>query len=300
MQQTNKRIKHKNIDTKQKWALLFCAPNILFFIIFFVIPAILGISYSFTNYNGLSRMDFVGISNYIKLFNDSEFYKVLFNTIKFTFITVPLGYFTALLLAMLLNNESMKGNTTMRILVYWPTLLSTIMVGLTWRWIFGENFGVLNYLLESLNLTKIRWATDGNAAFITTIIASVWSSCGTNMLIFIGGLKQIPQSLHEAAKIDGATPFQDFIHVTLPGLSAVSFMIIILSIITAFKSFAMVLTLTGGGPGSATTYMIQYIYQTGFDKMQVGYSSAASMVMFAILMIISIVQTRHNSKVEKR
>ncbi len=288
-----------NLDTKQKWALLFCAPNIIFFLIFFVIPATLGISYSFTNYNGLSRMDFVGFSNYIKLFKDLEFYKILFNTIKFTLVSVPLGYFTALFLALLLNNEKMKGNSFMRILIYWPTLLSTIMVGLTWRWIFGENFGILNYILQSFNLEKIRWATNGNAAFFTTIIAFVWANCGTNMLIFIGGLKQIPASLHEAAKIDGASSFQDFIHVTLPGLSAVSFMIIILSIITAFKSFAMVLTLTGGGPGSATTYMIQYIYQTGFDKMQVGYSSAASMVMFVILLIISVIQTRHNSKVER-
>jgi alpha-1,4-digalacturonate transport system permease protein len=299
MIQTNKRLKHKSLDTKQKWAFLFCAPNILLFIVFFIGPAVLGISYSFTNYNGLSRMDFVGFANYAKLFNDPEFYRVLLNTFKFIIVSVPLVYFTSLFLAILLNNESLKGNSAMRILIYWPTLLSTIMVGLTWRWIFGENFGILNYLLELGNMSKIRWATDGNAAFITTVIASVWSTCGTNMLIFIGGLKQIPQSLHEAAKIDGATPFQDFIYVTLPGLSAVSFMIIILSIITAFKSFAMVLTLTGGGPGSATTYMIQYIYQTGFDKMQVGYSSAASMVMFIILMIISIVQTRHNSKVER-
>ena len=295
---TSKKYKN-NLDTKQKWAFLFCAPNIVFFLIFFVVPATLGISYSFTNYNGLSRMDFVGFSNYIKLFEDLEFYKILFNTIKFTLVSVPLGYFTALFLALLLNNEKMKGNSLMRILIYWPTLLSTIMVGLTWRWIFGENFGILNYILQSFSLEKIRWATNANAAFFTTIIAFVWANCGTNMLIFIGGLKQIPSSLHEAAKIDGASSFQDFIHVTLPGLSAVSFMIIILSIITAFKSFAMVLTLTGGGPGSATTYMIQYIYQTGFDKMQVGYSSAASMVMFVILLIISVIQTRHNSKVER-
>ncbi len=288
-----------NLDTKQKWALLFCAPNILFFLIFFIAPATLGISYSFTNYNGLSRMDFVGLDNYFKLFSDPEFYKVLFNTVKFTLFCVPLGYFTALFLALLLNNESIKGNSFMRILIYWPTLLSTIMVGLTWRWIFGENFGILNYLLEMAHLSKIKWATNGNAAFITTIIAFVWANCGTNMLIFIGGLKQIPKSLHEAAKIDGATAFQDFINVTLPGLSAVSFMIIILSVISAFKSFAMILTLTGGGPGSATTYMIQYIYQTGFDKMQVGYSSASSMVMFVILIIISVIQTKHNAKAER-
>jgi len=296
----NSKSKRNKLDTKQKWAVLFCAPNFLFFAVFFVIPAAVGFWYSLTNYNGISRMDFLGLENYVKLFKDPEFYRVVVNTFKFTVVSVPLVYFVSLFLAMLLNNEAMKGNSIMRIFIYWPTLLSTIMVGLTWRWIFGENFGILNYVLTTMNLPTIKWATSANAAFITTVISFVWANCGTNMLIFIGAIKQIPQSLHEAAEIDGASPLQDFVNVTLPGLSAVSFMIIILSIISAFKAFAMILTLTNGGPGTATTYMIQYIYQTGFDKMQIGYSSATSMIMFVILIIVSLIQTRHNTKVEKR
>ena len=139
-------------DYRQKWAFLFCLPNILFFLVFFVAPAVVGIWYSFTNYNGLKKMDFVGLENYITLFQDAEFYKVLFNTAKFVLVFVPAGYVVALGLAVLLSADAMKGSTILRILVYWPTLLSTIMVGLTWKWIFGENFGLLNYLLEQMGI----------------------------------------------------------------------------------------------------------------------------------------------------
>ncbi|MCI8725062.1 MAG: sugar ABC transporter permease [Hungatella sp.] len=279
-------------DYRQKWAFLFCLPNILFFLVFFVAPAVVGIWYSFTNYNGLKKMDFVGLENYITLFQDAEFYKVLFNTAKFVLVFVPAGYVVALGLAVLLSADAMKGSTILRILVYWPTLLSTIMVGLTWKWIFGENFGLLNYLLEQMGIPRIGWASNPGAAFFTTVIASVWAGCGTNMLIFIGALKQIPEELKEAARIDGANSWQIFKAITIPHLRPVTFMVLILSMITGFKEFAMVQTLTNGGPGTATTYMIQYIYTTGFTKLRVGYASAVSMVLFVILMVLSFVQTK--------
>lgn len=279
-------------DYRQKWAFLFCLPNILFFLVFFVAPAVVGIWYSFTNYNGLKKMDFVGIQNYMTLFQDAEFYKVLFNTAKFVLVFVPLGYAVALGLAILLSADTMKGSTVLRVLVYWPTLLSTIMVGLTWKWIFGENFGLLNYVLEQIGIPRIGWASNPTAAFLTTVIASVWAGCGTNMLIFIGALKQIPEELKEAAKIDGANSWQIFKAITIPHLRPVTFMVLILSMITGFKEFAMVQTLTNGGPGTATTYMIQYIYTTGFTKLRVGYASAVSMVLFFILMGLSFIQTK--------
>lgn len=289
-------MKKKKKDRYQKWAFAFCLPNILFFIIFFIIPAIYGIGYSLTNYNGLNKMDFIGFENYLNLFKDKNFYSVLFNTVKFALISVPLGYVVALGLGVILASEKIKGSTVLRILIYWPTLISTIMVGLTWKWIFGENFGILNYLLTSIGLPKIGWSTSSVPAFLTTIIASIWAGCGTNMLIFIGGIKQIPEIYHEAAKIDGANKWQDFINITLPSLVPVSFMVIVLATITAFKEFAMIQTLTNGGPGKATTYMIQYIYTTGFQKMKVGYSSAASMILFMILLILSLIQTKIGGK----
>lgn len=286
----------KKKDYRQKWAFFFCLPNILFFLVFFVAPAIVGVWYSLTNFNGLKKMDFVGLENYITLFQDKEFYKILWNTLKYTLISVPVGYAVALGLGMLLSSEKMKGIGIFRVVIYWPTLLSTIMVGLTWKWIFGESFGLVNYILTGLGFEPIGWATTPAAAFITTIVAGTWAGCGTNMLIFIGALKQIPAELKEAAMLDGAKAWQIFKNITLPCLKPVSFMVIILSVIGSFKVFAMVQTLTNGGPGTSTTYMIQYIYNTGFDKMKVGYSSAVSMVLFVILLILSFVQTKMNEK----
>lgn len=282
----------RRFDKRQAWAFAFCLPNILFFLIFFVAPAIVGIGYSLTNYNGFKRMDFVGLSNYITLFTDGDFYKTMWQTICYSLVSVPLGYAAALGLGLLLSSERLKGITLLRILVYWPVLLSTIMVGLTWRWIFGENFGLINYLLQCAGLPPVKWATDSTAAFMTTVIAGVWSGCGTNILIFIGALKQISTELVEAATLDGANSWQIFRNITLPHLKPVSFMVIILLVINSFKVFAMVQTLTNGGPGTATTYMIQYIYTTGFTRNKVGYASAASMVLFVILLILSFVQTK--------
>ncbi|MDO4325879.1 MAG: sugar ABC transporter permease [bacterium] len=289
---TNVAVRPKKKDSRQKWALLFCLPNILFFLVFFVAPAVVGIWYSFTDYNGLKKMNFIGLENYITLFQDPEFYKILLNTAKFAIISVPVGYVVSLGMGLLLASDKMKGSSILRVLIYWPTLLSTIMVGLTWKWIFGESFGLVNYLLEAAGLPKIGWATDPTAAFITTIVAGAWAGCGTNMLIFIGGIKQIPEELKEAARIDGANPWQIFKAITLPHLKPLSYMVIMLSLIGAFKEFAMVQTLTNGGPGTATTYMIQYIYLTGFQKLKVGYSSAASMVLFVLLLIMSLVQSK--------
>ena len=130
----------------------------------------------------------------------------------------------SLFLALLLNDEKIKGNAITRVLVYWPTLLSTIMVGVTWKWIFGENFGLINYLLESAGLPRIGWSSNAVAAFLTTVIAGVWAGCGTNMLIFIGALKQIPEELKDAAKIDGANAWEIFKAITIPHLRPVTFM----------------------------------------------------------------------------
>lgn len=291
--------KKNSLDHNQKWALLFCGPNILFFLVFFLVPAVIGFYYSLTNYNGLFRMDFVGFENYKELFGDKEFLLVFLNTLKYVVVSVPIGYAASLGLALLLVDENIKGNGLTRVLVYWPTLLSTIMVGVTWKWIFGESFGVINFLLTSAGMQPVKWFSDATSAFWTTIVASTWSGCGVNMVIFIGGLKQIPADLYEAATIDGANKWQSFRNITLPSLKPVSFMVIMLAIINSFKVFAMVQTLTNGGPGTSTTYIIQYIYKTGFDRMKVDYSCAASMIMFVILMVISFIQTKLNEKSEK-
>ena len=283
----------------QKWAILFTTPNVILFVLFFALPAILGIFYSFTNYNGFNRMDFIGFKNYVDLFHDGDFYKVALRTLSYVIIVVPFIYVMALMTAVLFTSKALKARALVRVLVYIPTLFSTVLVGLTWRWIFGEKFGLINYMLSSIGLDPISWATNPTAAFITTLIAAVWAATGFYMLIFIGGIENIEKALYEAATIDGANNTQQFFNVTLPQLRPVTFLVIVLTTIDAFKVFAQVVTLTGGGPGNNTLYIIQYIYQTGFDRMKVGYASAASMILFLVLLLLSIVRFRMNVKEER-
>lgn len=283
----------------QKWALLFTLPNLILFILFFAIPALLGLFYSFTNYNGFSRMDFIGFKNYRDLFADKVFYQVALRTLSYVILVVPLIYVASLSSAVLFTSKTLKIKSMVRVLVYIPTLFSTVLIGLTWRWIFGEKFGLFNYMLSGFGLEPISWATNPKAAFITTLIAAVWAATGFYMLIFIGGIENIEKALYEAALIDGADSKQQFWYVTLPQLRPITFLVIVLTTIDAFKVFAQVVTLTGGGPGNNTLFIIQYIYQTGFDRMKVGYASAASMLLFLVLLLLSIIRLKMNSKEER-
>lgn len=289
------RIK-KKLNDYQLWAFIFVVPMILFFIIFFLIPAVVGLYFSFTNYNGINKMDFIGLENYKEIFSDFEYLKDIGRTAVFCVIEVPLGYIISLGLAMLMTAKRLKGKTLFRVIVYWPTLLSTIMVGLTWRWIFGENFGVVNYVLSLMRASPIEWSSSAAAAFATAVIAVIWGTAGFNMMIFIGALEQIDDEIVEAAEIDGAKGWTKFRYITLPQIKPTSFLVILTTMIGAFKVFAEVQTLTGGGPGDSTTFVIQYIYETGFEKMKVGYSSACSMVLFVVLLILSIIQNKLNKE----
>ncbi len=291
---TNSKMKKRY----QKWAFIFTLPNIILFILFFAIPAILGIALSFTNYNGFKMMDFIGLKNYIDLFNDEKFYRILFQTILYVICVVPLIYVSSLLTALLFTSKHLVFKSMTRVLVYMPTLFSTVMVGLTWRWIFGEKFGLVNHIIVSMGYEPISWSINPQAAFITTLVAFVWASTGFFMLIFIGGIENIDPLLYEAATIDGANSIDKLFYITIPQLKPITLLVIVLNTINAFKVFAVVVSLTNGGPGYKTTYMIQYIYQTGFERSKIGYASAVSMVMFVILLILSLVQFKINNRKE--
>lgn len=274
----------------RKWSWFFVAPILILFFLFFICPASLGIYYSLTDYNGFNRMNFVGFENYVDLLRDPMFFKTISRTLLYSLTSVSLVYISSLFVAILVTNTALRFKAVARICIYLPTLFSTVLVGLTWRWIFGERFGVLNYVLNIVGLSPVAWSTEPFAAFMTTVIASVWYWSGFYMIIFIGGIENIDPSLYEAAHMDGANNFQRFRNITLPQLRHVTFMVVILYTIESFKVFAQVITLTGGGPGNATTFAVQYIYQTGFERMRVGYASAASMMVFIILLLFSLVR----------
>ncbi len=291
----------RDVDRQyQRAALIFILPNLVLFSLFFILPATLGLWYSFTNFNGFSTMDFVGLDNYISLFQDPLFFQVSLQTLGYVACVVPLVYITSLGTALIFSSTSLHAKSAMRVMVYIPTLFSTVLVGLIWRWLFGENFGLFNFILTQLGAEPVAWATNPSAAFATTLIASVWSYTGFYMMIFIGGIENIDICLYEAATIDRANKFQMFRYITLPQLRPISFLVLVLSVIESFKVFATVVSLTGGGPGNKTLFIIQYIYQTGFDRLRVGYASAASMILFLVLLVFSIIRFRMNSKEEQQ
>lgn len=277
---------------KQKWPLLFTGASIILFILFFLIPAVLGLYYSLTDYKGFADANFIGLANYQELFRDASFYKALFRTFRYVIILVPSIYIISLAIALLLNSELAKGRFLAKIIFFLPWTISGIISGVIWKWLFGENFGFINFLLEQGGQQTIPWFTDSNAAFSVIVLAAIWGGTAFNMLQFTAALKNIPRSLYEAAEIDGASFWNKLRFITIPMLKPTSFMVILLASIGAMKEFALVQSLTNGGPGTDNMFIVQYIYTTGFDKMRVGYASAASMVLFVILLLLGLVQMR--------
>jgi len=268
---------------------LFLTPNLLIFGIFVIIPALYGVIYSFTNFDGLSKMNFIGLKNYINILHDHLFWQSFLRTTIYAIVVVPLIYIGALGTALLLTQKiAFRG--IFRAIIYWPTMVSFIVVGLIWKWIFGDSFGVLNYLIELMGYKPIPWLSNGFNANMTVVIASLWSRIGFYMVIFIAALESIPATYYEAAEIDGASSVQRFFKITLPLLKPTSLLIIILSLLDAFKAFPLILALTGGGPGRDTTYVVQHIYEFAFTKTKMGYASAMSIILFFVIAILTWLQ----------
>ncbi|MFC8680253.1 carbohydrate ABC transporter permease [Microbacterium ureisolvens] len=276
--------------------LSFIAISVVLFGLFFVWPGALGLWYSFTDYSGVGTPDFIGGENYVELAQDPVFYSVLGRTFLYTILSVPLHYVAALGIAVLLTSSLAKGKNTARIIFFLPWLISPIVAGVIWKWLFGENFGLVNFLIESLGGNGLQWETNPNLALALILIVSTWGGTAFNMLLFIAAIRNVPQSYLEAAQLDGANGWQRFYRIVLPLLRPTSFMVILLTTIGSMKEFAMVQALNGGGPGTSNMFIVQYIYRTGFERADVGYASAASMVLMVILIIIAVIQMRFDKR----
>jgi alpha-1,4-digalacturonate transport system permease protein len=276
--------------------LVLIGVNVVLFLVFFVWPGALGLLYSFTDYRGVGRLNFIGLANFQKLFADSTFYAALSRTFLYTVLSVPLVYVSSLGVAALLVSRAVRGRTAAKIVIFLPWLISPIVVGVIWKWLFGQDFGFVNFVISTLGGNPLPWSSNGNLALTVVIFAAAWGGTAFNLLLFIAALKNIPEALLEAAELDGANAWQRFRHVTLPGIAPTSFMVILLSTLHAMKEFAMIQALTNGGPGSENVLIVQYIYKTGFEQSKVGYASAASMVLMAVLLAIALIQLRFNRK----
>ena len=272
--------------------LAFTITTLVLFVIFFVWPAALGVYYSLTNYRGYGSATFIGLENYTTLFQDSDFYQAALRTITYGLIVVPLAFVVPLTISVLLVGKYAKWSRGAQILFFLPWLVSPIVAGVLWRWMFGESFGLVNFLLADVGLGPVPWQTNSNLSLGTVVLASVWGGLAFNMLLFMAALRNIPVSYYEAAEIDGASTWRQFWSITLPLLRPTSFMVVLLSSIGAMKEFALVQALNGGGPGNTNYLMVQYIYHTGFELNKVGYASAASFELMLMLLVIALIQVR--------
>lgn len=277
---------------------LFLLPNIAIFVLFIIIPAFQGLYMAFTDWSILGKPKFVGLKNYQRLLNDRVFGITVKNTLVYCFFTVAFITVLALLLALMLYKNKLKGEKAFRSAFYIPSLMSMITVGIAWRFILGDEMGIINYMLRSLGGEGVRFLTDLNLAMFSVIFVSIWAQAGYYMVIMISGLQAIPEELYEASKIDGATGLQAFFDITLPLLKPTILVVMVLATIVSFKAYELINVMTGGGPGFVTKMIVQQIYQVAFTEDRMGYAAAMSTFLMAIIGVFTLVQFKISGRSE--
>jgi multiple sugar transport system permease protein len=289
-----------NIAVKQKYkkgdflsAMLFLSPTLVIFTAFILFPVFFSFYLSFHSWNMFSGdTTFVGLENYSRMIQDAEFWQVLGNTAVYTFGTIPINMALSLWVAYLLNKK-LKGKKFLRTAFFAPVIISPVAAAVIWRWMYDPNFGLVNYLISFLGIGSINWLNEPTAAMFALIIMGVWKTFGINMILFSAGLQGIPDNYYEAAELDGAGKWAKFYHITIPMLAPTTFFIMIMSMISSFQVFDIVYVLTSGGPMGSTKVLVFYVYEYAFKFFEMGYASAISYFLFAVLFILTMLQVKY-------
>lgn len=265
---------------------LFILPWFIGVIAFTAGPLLMSLIMSFFDWPVIGAPEFVGVGNYIKMFTDDpQFWSSLGITLKFTAIFVPLKIVLALILAVIIA-KPLKGGSGLRVIYYLPTVISSVAVSIIWGWILNSEYGVLNYVLDSMGIAGPDWLNQPSSAIAALILASAWS-VGSLMLVFYTALKGISVDIYEAATIDGASELRTFFKVTLPLITPTLLFNIVTSIITTLQNLDLVMLLTQGGPLKSTYMYGLYVYNNAFKKSQLGYAAANAWVMFLIILLMT-------------
>jgi len=286
------KVNHVTFNKDSSVAWIFILPAVLGTLIFIIIPVICSFGLSFTDWDLLGPVEFVGLKNYLDLFKEPLFFKILLNTIVFAVSTSILGVILPLLLASVLNTK-IRGSEFYKTAYFLPFITPMIVIGVIWEWIFDPNIGLLNQFLH----LHINWLYDVNFAMPALIIVSVWKLIGYNMIIFLSALSGISQSMFEAAKIDGASPLQTFINVTVPLLSPTIFFVVIITTISSFQVFDLIYLMTQGGPLDSTNVLVYAIYKNAFEFFNIGKASAIAYVLFVIILVLTLIQWNLRKKI---
>jgi len=270
------------------WAVVLLLPNVLGFLAFTLIPVFASFVLSFTSWDMLTPVRWVGLQNYIDLWKDETFVKVFWNTIYFAGVSVPLGIALSLLLAVALDRIEFK--KFYRAAYFLPVVSSMVAIAVVWQFIYNPEYGLLNYILSWFGIRGPNWLTSTVWAMPAVIITSVWKNLGFNMLIFLAGLQGISDDYYEAASLDGARWHQKFFHITIPLLAPTTFFVTVMSFIASFQVFDTIFLMTQGGPARSTSVIVHYLYEHGFKYFNMGYASAMAYVLFFLMFVITVVQ----------
>ena len=279
------------------WGYLLVAPTIIGLIILNLIPVFETLMLSFQKTGDFGAHTWAGLENYKRLFNDPAVWQATGNTLKYAVIVVPITVALSLIVAVLLN-QKIKGKSLYRVIYFLPMVAAPAAVAMVWKWLFNSEFGLINYLLQLVGIQGPQWVSDPNFALIAIAIVGIWSAIGYNMILLLAGLREIPKDYYEAASIDGAGPIRQFFTITLPLVSPTMYFVVVTSIISAmqvFDTIFMMIDKTSMALESTQSFVYLF-YQHSFTVNDKGYGSAIIMLLLAIIMIITFIQ----SKVEKK
>lgn len=286
----NQRLSKRWLSGEALIAYLFILPSLIGFTTFYAVPAVRGIWISFTNWDLLREAKFIGIDNYVKLMRDAEFINSLKVTLYYVVLNIPLQTILAIVIAVMMSR--LTKSMLVRAMLILPWLMPPVVVGLLWLWLLDPNIGIVNVTLKSLGLNSIAFLGLPKYAMPSVAMINIWEYVGYTALLVFAGLQSIPESVYEAASIDGASEMQMFWQVTIPLLRPVLVFVVVTSVIGSFQIFDVVAITTKGGPVNATKVINWYIYEQAFSRFNMGYSTAISIVLFALLIFVSMAQMR--------
>lgn len=280
---------------ENRYFYYFLVPFLLFFSVFMLFPILFSFYMSLHDWGGLGQATFIGVKNYLKILGDSTFHTALKNTAFMWLVSTPLILGFALILAVMLNQKEVKFLRYFRVGYFMPFVTSTVVVGVIFTILLDSSFGLVNFFIESIGFSKIPFLTSTAWSKISIVIVLTWRWVGYNTIIMLAGLQNIPENLYEAADIDGGSTLQKFFYITVPMMRPIILFTFILSTIGSFQIFTEPYIMTGGGPMQSSLSVVQYLYNSGFQQFRMGYASALSYVLFAIIFVASYFQLKVGS-----
>lgn len=275
-----------------RWGALLAAPAALHTLIWIGIPIVVAFILSLTAYDVVTRPQFTGLSNYVRIFQDVIFWKAVLNNVIIAGVGIPISMFLALVFAVMLN-RAIPGRGIFRVMVFLPHITATVAVAMIWLWIYSPSTsGLMNTVLGVIGIGPLPFLTSPNLALASVILVTIWQGIGLKMLIYLASLQGVDEQLYEAASIDGANFVQKFRRITIPMLRPATFFILVTSLIANFQTFDLIYILTEGGPANATNVVTYRIYQTAFQEFRFGPASAQSVILLLMLIVLTFFSRR--------